>query len=150
MKFIVNLLSHPGKRCLAGFLMVLIFGPLGAVLFPPFIVFVFLGALLFTALGEREKYTEHDSTELLQCELCNTQNTFKLIKVTHYFYSIIPLFHLIQVPYKKSYYIYCPECKRIHCESDNLRELLVLFNGGLVNGKEITAEEFQAKLKTNE
>lgn len=149
MNFVTKILSNPGKRCGVGFLMILICGPLGAVLFPPLVVFVIVGALMFTALGESVKHTSFDSNESLQCELCNTQNDFKLIKSTHYMYSILPLWSLIKIPYRKSYYIYCPECARIHCEPDDISALLVLADGGMVNCKEITAEEFKSKLKND-
>lgn len=149
MKFIMGILSNPGKRCLAGFVMILVCGPLGAILFPPLVVFVVLGALLFTSFGEKQKYDVFDSEEFAQCELCGVQSQFKLLKVTHYMYSILPLWNFIKVPYRKSYYIYCPECEKTHCEPDNIASLFVLKDGGLVNCKEITAKEFEAKLKNN-
>ena len=153
MNKIMSILSNPLKRCGLGFLMILVCGPLGALVFPPLVIFVFVGVFLFLMLGEREKPLWFETTMTEECEYCHAVCDMKAVRVKHYMYMFMPvpffniLFGLIQIPYRTTYYVVCAECLQKHVGKNDFAAIQVIAQGGLATMREITKEEFEKRIK---
>lgn len=149
MKLVMNILSSPVKRCLTGFVMMMVPIFCGAI-FPPMFFLAFLGAFLFLMLGELEKTEWFETGRAMECGVCNGVYPIRVVKVKHRMHMVIPLPILmqlskkVQVTYKTTYYAVCTECIRKHVGENNFAVIDAVAKGGLATVKEIGKEGFKA------
>ncbi len=154
MNWFVKLISHPGRRCGIGFLMILVFGPL-AGFFPPFVVLVLLGVLFFLTLGEDQKILWFETSKEEECEHCKAVCNVKAVRVKHCmqvffpFPILVKLFSMIKIPYRTTYHTVCAQCLDKHVGNCDFAAINTVANGGMATVKEITKEEFEALLPKN-